>query len=112
MRSQRGTALIETVVVGFAIVLMALPAFSTVARLSEAQSMVHGAARDSAVWVARHGGPPPRVEGVDVSVVEGLDQVEVTATQNVALIGVGGAVLSRTVRSRVEVALSDYRSSR
>lgn len=112
MTNQRGTALIEIVVIGFAVVLMVLPVISTVAQLSDAQAVVHGSARDGAVWVARHGGQPPRVQGVEITMVEEIDRVEVTATKTVELIGVGGAVVTRTVRSTVEVAVSDYRSSR
>lgn len=97
--------------VGFAVVLMVLPAISTVAKLAEANAVVHAAARDGAVWVARHGGDPPPVDGVTLSIVETSDGVEVVATQNVGLIGVGGATIARTVRSTVSVTMSDYRSA-
>jgi hypothetical protein len=108
---QRGTALLEIIVVGFAVVLMVLPVVSTAARLTEAHATVHAAARDAAVWIARHDGDPPAVDGVDVSVVSRGHSVEVVATQEVVLVGAGGATLSRTVRSRVEVPVSRYRSS-
>ncbi len=111
MIGQRGMALLEVIVVGFAVVLMTLPAISTVAKLAEADAVVHSAARDGAVWVARHGGDPPQVEGVTISMVETSDGVEVVATQEVGLIGVGGATIARTVRRTVRVAVSDYRSS-
>lgn len=111
MTGQRGTALLEIVIIGFAVVVLVLPVISTVARLSEANAVVHAAARDGAAWVARHGGSPPQAEGVELTIVEDRESVEVTATQNVTLIGVGGASMTRVVRSSVEVAVSAYRSS-
>ncbi len=111
MNEQRGTALLEIIVVGFAVVMMVLPVVSTVARLTEANATVHATARDTAVWVARHGADPPAVEGVGISVFTSGRSVEVVATQEVVLVGVGGATISRTVRSRVIVPVSQYRSS-
>ena len=103
--------MLEIIVVGFAVVLMVLPVVSTVARLTEANATVHATARDAAVWIARHGGDAPPVEGVDISVVNRGNLVEVVATREVVLVGVGGAQLSRTVRSKIEVPVSRYRSS-
>lgn len=111
MSRQRGTALLEILVVGFAVVLMVLPAISTVATLAEANAVVHAAARDGAVWVARHGGEPPQVDGVAISIVENEHAIEVVATREVSLIGVGGATIARTVSSRVRVPVSDFRST-
>jgi hypothetical protein len=104
-------ALLEMIVVGFAVVLMVLPVVSTVARLTEANATVHATARDAAVWIARHGGDPPAVDGVAVWVVKRENSIEVVATREVVLVGVGGSTLSRTVRSTVEVPVSRYRSS-
>jgi hypothetical protein len=103
--------MIEIVIVGFAVLLMVLPAIGTVARLTEARSNVHAAARDGAVWVARHGGEPPDVDGIDVSVVESDASVRVVATRDVDLIGVLGASIARTVRATVTVPVSAYRSA-
>lgn len=111
MTRQRGTALIEIIIVGFAVLLMVLPVISMVARFTEANAIVHAAARDGAVWVARHGGEPPAVDGVAISVLESHGEVEVTAVQDVSLIGVGGTSIVRTVQSTVEVSVSEYRSS-
>ncbi len=110
MRWQRGTALIEIIVVGFAVLLLVLPVISTVAELAEARATVHSAARDGAVWVARHGGEPPPVDGIALSFTESRTAVEVVARREVTLIGVGGATVTRTVMSRVEVPVSSYRS--
>jgi hypothetical protein len=112
MTNERGTALLEVIVVGFAVILMVLPVISTVAKLTEATTTVHAAARDGAVWVARHGGEPPVVDGIVVSIVESGNEVEVVAAKEVTLIGVAGATVVRTVRSRVTVPISEYRSTR
>jgi len=109
---QRGTALLEIVVVGFAVVLMVLPVIGTVARLTEARADVHSAARDAAVWVARHGGEPPESAGIQVVVVDRNDAVHVVATKEVALVDVLGATVGRTVRAAVMVPVSTYRSVR
>lgn len=112
MNRERGTALLEVIVIGFAVALMVLPVISMVARLTEASAVVHGAARDSAVWVTRHGSDPPTADGVGVRVLERAGVVEVVATREVELIGVGGASFNWTVQSRVEVPVSLYRSRR
>lgn len=112
MNNERGTALFEVIVVGFAVVLMVLPVISTVAKLTEATTTVHAAARDGAVWVARHGGEPPLVDGVVVSIVESGGEVEIVAAKEVTLVGVAGATIARTVRSSVTVPISEYRSTR
>jgi len=103
--------MLEIIVVGFAVVLMVFPVMLTVMRLTEASASVNGAARDGAVWVARHGGPPPEIDGVDVVVTNHGDAVEVSAVREVQLVGVGGASVSTTVRSRVLVSVSRYRST-
>jgi hypothetical protein len=108
---QRGTALLEIIVVGFAVVLLVLPVISTVARLSEAHATVNAAARDGAVWVARHGGDPPHVDGIALSIVESSDVVEVVATQEVSLIVVGGSTIARTVSAGVAVPVGVHRSA-
>ena len=110
MTRERGTAMIEIVVVGFAVLLMVLPVIGTVARLTEVRSNVHAAARDGAVWVARHGGQPPEVDGISISIVESNNSLQVVATREVDLIGVGGATIAQTVRATVTVPVSTYRS--
>lgn len=110
MIRQRGTALLEIIVLGFAVVLMVLPVLSMAARLTEANAVVHAAARDTAVWVARHGSLPPDIEGIDVQVVDRGDTIEVVATRVVDLMGVGGTTVTRTVRSTIEVSVGLYRS--
>lgn len=112
MTDERGTALLEVIVLGFAVVMLVLPIIMTVARITEAQSLVHSAARDGALWVARHGGDPPAVDGIELHTVAGSNVIEVVATDEVDLIGVGGTTLARTVSATVEVPISAYRSRR
>ena len=101
----------EIIVIGFAVVLVVLPVIGIVARLTEANATVHAAARDGAVWVARHGGDPPDVDGIDVTVVKDSVAVEVVATREVDLLGVLGATVGRTVQVTVKVPVSTYRSA-
>jgi hypothetical protein len=103
--------MLEIVVVGFAVVLMVIPVIGTIARMTEAHANVHSAARDGAVWVARHGGEPPEVEGIAVSVAETSGEVQVVAMGEVDIIGVLGATVARTVRASVTVPVSAYRST-
>lgn len=109
-RRESGIALLEILVLGFAVLLMVIPILSTAARLTEANGDVHAAARDSALWVTRHGSPPPYAEGVDVHVIKSAGVVEVVATREVEVIGVGGTSLTWTVQSTVEVPISAFRS--
>ncbi|MDK1010948.1 MAG: hypothetical protein QGM46_02910 [Actinomycetota bacterium] len=110
MRRQHGTALMEIIIIGFAVMMMVLPVISMVARLTEASGEVHAVARDTAVWVARHGSDPQIGGEVDVRLVERAGTIEVVASRDVQLIGVGGTAISWTVRSRVEIPVSLYRS--
>ncbi len=110
MKLERGTALIEILVIGFAVALAVLPVLSVVARLADGHATVHAVARDGAVWVARHGSEPPPVDSVEVSLREEADGIEVVAESNIALIGVGGVTVTRLVRSTVRVPVSPYRS--
>lgn len=103
--------MLEVIVVGFAVVVMVLPVIGTVARMTEAQADVHSAARDGAVWVARHGGQPPAVDGIVISVAVTSKDVQVVATREVDLMGVLGTTVGRTVRSTVTVPVSIYRSA-
>lgn len=113
MNDERGTVLLEMIVLGFAVVLVVLPVLTTVARVIDANAAVTTAARDSASWVARHGtqwhGGSDRV-AVETSVVGGV--ASATATARVTLIGVGGFEIEREVVARFEVPVSPYRSDR
>ena len=111
MRDERGSALLETIVLGFGVILIVLPVLTTVARLIDANAAVTSAARDSASWVARHGtqwaGDTDRVS-VDTSVEGGV--ATSTARATVTLVGVGGIDIDRQVVATFEVPVSPYRS--
>jgi len=113
MRDERGTVLLEMIVLGFAVVLVVLPVLATVARVIDANAAVATAARDSASWVARHGteweGGSDRVS-VSTSVDGGV--ATATATATVTLIGVGGFEIDRKVVATFKVPVSPYRSDR
>lgn len=113
MRDEGGIALIEMIVMGFAVMLVVLPVLTTVARVIDANAAVTTVARDSASWVARHGtqwqGGHDRVS-VQTSVDGGV--ATATATATVTLIGVGGLEVNREVVATFEVPLSPYRSDR
>ena len=113
MRNERGTVLLEMIVLGFAVILVVLPVLITIARVIDANAAVATAARDSASWVARHG--TQWEEGSDrVSVVTSVDAGVATATARatVTLIGVGAIKINREVVATFEVPISPYRSRR
>jgi hypothetical protein len=112
-RDERGTVLLEMIVLGFAVILVVLPVLMTIARVIDANAAVTTAARDSASWVARHGaqweGGSDRVS-VETSVDGGV--ASATARATVTLIGVGGIKIDRDVVATFEVPVSPYRSNR
>ncbi len=112
MRRERGTSLIEILILGFAILAMVLPTVLTVARLTEASTVTGDEARGVAVWVARHGSAPETLHRSDITVevVDGV--VHVSASIAVDLISVAGASVGTTVTSRYVMPVSPYRSDR
>ena len=109
---ERGTALIETVIIGFAIVGVALPLLVAVVGLSSARSAVVAEATDVAAWVARHGAVPREPEGFDISVQEEGNVVRAIVTTDVDLIGIGGIDVTVTVSGSATAVISPYRSGR
>lgn len=111
--NERGTALIEMLVLAFAVALVVIPAFTAVGRIMEARVAVDDAAHDVGVWVARHGAAHPGThDDVEVDVQRTPDSVEVTAVRRVDLAGIGSATVGMTIRSTVRVPVSPYRSGR
>jgi hypothetical protein len=108
---ERGTSMIETIVVGFTVVLATLPILLTVVRMSEASDVANSEARAIATWVARHGVVPDsdRVGDVSVSIENG--SVAVESTVRVQLIGVGGSSVGTSVSASFVMPISPYRSS-
>lgn len=116
MTDDRGTVLLEMVVLGFATLLLVLPALITIARIVEASAAVEGQARASATWTARHGRPPdgPASGGtgprIDVELVVGEASVTATARSTLTLVSVGGLSIDRSVVAVFEAPISPYRS--
>jgi hypothetical protein len=112
VRGERGTALLEVIVLGFAVILVVLPVLTTIARVIDANAAVTTVARDSASWAARHGtqweGGSERVS-VETSVDGGT--ATSTARATVTLIGVGGMKIDREVVATFQVPVSPYRSN-
>ncbi len=113
MRGERGTALIEMLVLGFAVVLIVLPVLSTVARVIDANAAVSNAARDSAAWVARHGTAwSGAADGIVVETTVSDGVATSTARATVTLVGVGGLGVERDVVATFAAPISPYRSGR
>ncbi|MEN8238195.1 MAG: hypothetical protein ABFR53_03220 [Actinomycetota bacterium] len=113
MRAERGTALLEMIVLGFAVILVVLPVLTTIARVIDANAAVTTAARDSASWVARHGTQwQGGSEGVSVETAVDAGVASATARARVTLIGVGGIEIGREVVATFDVPVSPYRSDR
>jgi len=110
--NERGTALIEMLVLSFALALVVIPSFAAVARIVDARVAVDDVAHDVAVWEARHGARYPGADGIEVQVRRTRDAVAVIAAKRVDIIGIGSTGLGITVRSAVEVPVSPYRSDR
>jgi hypothetical protein len=110
--AERGTALIEVMVIGFAVVAVVLPVLLAVLQLSEAEVRATTAATDVATWMARHGAVPPDDPAIDVQVAVGTDTVVVRARAPVRVFGVEFTTVEATVERLMEASVSPYRSDR
>jgi Tfp pilus assembly protein PilV len=113
MKTERGTALLEVVILGFAVLALALPTFATIASLSDAHARVNVAATDAATWLARHGTMPPDTDAeveVTASVFDGV--VTVRAVASVSMLGVEFTTVSAQVTGSRIAGVSPYRSGR
>lgn len=109
--SERGTALIETIVAGFLVLVVVLPLASVIVRIADAQGTAAASAHDAASWVARHGatgGARWDRGGLDIDIVG--DEVVAVATVDVSVLSILGMDMSITVRERATVVISPYRS--
>jgi hypothetical protein len=111
-KSERGTVLLETIVVGFTIALLTLPILLTIARLSEASGVVSAEARSTAEWVARHGTLPDTEQVGSVTVESDGVTVTATSTLTVDLVSINGSALARDVSASFTIPVSPYRSDR
>jgi len=113
VRNESGTALLEMVVLGFAIVALALPLFLAVGVLSDARVRADVAASDAALWIARHGGMPPEDwADVEVAIVRTADVVTVRASIAVQMLGVEFTTVTASVDVSRSAWVSPYRSGR
>jgi hypothetical protein len=111
VRREEGIALIEMLILGSAVVLMALPILIAAARLADATNDVHATAVDAASWVARHGVLPNTTDGdVDLAIAIDEGEVHVVAETDVTLFGVASADVSVHVTRSAIVPVSPYRS--
>jgi hypothetical protein len=109
-RKEHGTSFIETVIVGFTVMLVTLPILLTVVRMSEASDTANSEAQAIATWVARHGVVPdiPTAGDIDMSVANGV--VSVRSTVRVELLAISGSQVDASVSASVSVPISPYRS--
>jgi hypothetical protein len=117
MSDERGMALLGTLIIGFAVVVLVGQALVTIGRLSSAGATAEETARYAATWAARVGdaddaahvaeqlSPDARVESFETP-----DGISVVVSIDVGLIGPDRSPLSMTVRGRAVVPVSDYRS--
>lgn len=112
MTDDRGTSLIEIVILGFATLSLVLPTVLMTARMSEASSVALEEARGVATWVARHGSPPAQDHRSDITIDVIGGVVHVWASIEVELVSIGGAGLGTTVTSTFAMPISPFRSNR
>lgn len=119
MIGQRGSALLETVAVGFVVLIVVGQALVTLGRLESAGLAADEAARHAATWATRHGD----LASAEQIAIDFLPDARVTANRNgddvvvqvavdVPLLGPNGSPVTRTVYGRASAPISPYRSSR
>lgn len=115
--SDRGSALLETLAIGFVTVLFFGQALVTVGRVAAAGEMAEEAARHAAVAAAA-GGPTADAAqmaaalapGATVSVADAEDSITVEVVVQVSAIGPASGPVTLTVRGVATAPLSPYRS--
>jgi hypothetical protein len=119
MTAERGTALIGTLIIGFAVLLIVGQSLVTIGRLSSAATTAEESARFAATWAARVGdaGDASRIAedlapGARVEAWETSEGIAVVVSLDVSLVGPDGSPLSTTITGRAIVRISDYRSRR
>ena len=115
--TDRGSALIETLVLGFVAVMLVLQAAIAAARIQTAGEEATEVAQIAATWAARHGSHDGAEQlaldllpDATVEVKGGPDRIRVTVVTEVALVGPSGSPLAREVVGRASVRISPYRS--
>ncbi len=113
----RGSALIETVVIGFAVVLLAVQALVTIGRMSAAGAAAAEAARYAATLAARTGSLDDArrearriVPEATVAIDRTAGTVVVAVSIDVPVLGPEGSPASMTVTGRATATEGRYRS--
>lgn len=117
MSGERGSTLLPTLVIGFAVVLLVGQSLVTIGRLSSAATEAEEAAGYAATWAARHGDVSDAqqiaqrmVPEATVGVEATPDGISVTVEVEVSLVGPEGSLLTQVVTGRAEVPFSEFRS--
>lgn len=110
-RTECGLALVEAVVIAFAVLAVCVPVLSTAARLADARTAATLEAESVASWVARHGAVPSMDGRFTVDVDTDASMVVVAASTEVEVIGVGGLRITVTVGDEARAPISPYRSA-
>jgi len=115
----RGSALLETLVIGFATVLLALQALVAAGRLTAAGTAAEEVARYAAEAAARHGSAESArvtatrlLPGATVASRQVGDRVVVRVTVTVPLLGPASGVVSTLVSGEASATIAPFRSGR
>ena len=118
MTDEHGSALLGTLAIGFAVVLLVGQSLVTIGRLSAAATTAEETARYAASWAARHGdaSDAERIAAqlapeASVDAAETADGFIVVVEIDVSLIGSEGSPLTQTVTGRADVPISEFRSA-
>jgi hypothetical protein len=115
--TDRGSALLEVLVVGFAVVALVGHALIAIGRVESAGNAVAETAQEAALHAARHGDAAAAHEvaaallpAASITVDESTTTISVEVTLVISLLGPEGFPIQRTVRGRAEAVRSPYRS--
>ncbi len=116
---ERGAALIGTLAIGFAVVLLVGQSLVTIGRLSSAATAAEETARYAATWAARNGDAGDAAEiaaqlAPEARIITEGDATGITVIVeiDVPLIGPEGSPVTRTVVGRADVPIAEFRSRR
>ena len=110
-RDQLGVVLMETVLLGFAVVLLVLPILVAIGRVSAAHATTTAVATDVAHWVARHGHVPATGDEFRVHIDEDRSRVTVRVAVDVPLLPGSVGVATVEVSAMSTAVVSPYRSA-
>jgi hypothetical protein len=115
----RGSAVVESLLVGTVAVALALTSVIGALRIQAAGERAEEAARVAADTAARWGGPNDGaaaarrlVPGAEVIVWRSGDRIVATVHMGVSIVGPAGSAFSTTVTGRAESRIAPHRSGR